>query len=637
MFSWKTHIHTAAGTVIVADEAVTAQVRPDGVTAVYVQVHQVEERIHEDNGVCIELCPSVAVKRYMANYRCTQHWCKPFFGVDLKEIPEQTQVLILELEDGSYCAVVPVVNDTYKCVLEGGTGCIVARNCSWVDSLSACEGLSFVYAVGNNPQEIVGCCVTAVLELLQSDAKLRTQRCYPEIFEYLGWCSWDSMQIRVNEAGIVQKCEELRRKEIPVKWAIIDDMWAEIRDFYGKQYGDFQEMVRLMHSSRMYHLEADPIRFPNGLAHCVNRVKEYGLQVGMWYPATGYWKGIDPEGKAYPLLKEHLLLSKRDTYIPNWQESHARAYFEKIFDFFRQCDADFIKVDNQAIFYRQYKGFAPIGQMAKQFHDGMEAAAQEHFESRMINCMGMASENIWSRKSSPVSRCSDDFLPENKEWFTKHVLQCAYNSLLLGQLYWCDWDMWWTDDGQAVKNSLMRAISGGPIYVSDQLERSRGEVLKPLAMDNGRILRCDRPAVPTADCVTEDPTCSGKALKLQNMAGEHGVLAVLNLDEQARPVMARISGDLVDGFDAEEYAVYEHFSGTCRILRKGEEFTVTLQDDEDYRLYILAPVHDGFAVIGRTDKFISPKTIAAVHGSQVELKEAGPWAYVLDGKLHTVQ
>ena len=83
--------------------------------------------------------------------------------------------------------------------------------------------------------------------------------------------------------------------------------------------------------------------------------------------------------------------------------------------------------------------------------------------------------------------------------------------------------MWWTDDGQAEKNALMRAVSGGPIYVSDQLQRSRPQVLRPLATDDGRILRCDRPGMPTADCVTKDPTVSGEAMKLQNMAGKQGI------------------------------------------------------------------------------------------------------------------
>ena len=603
----------------------------EGVQAVYVEK---EGPIDAEAGLCTRLIPRVPVKRYMANYRCTEHWCRPQFGTVLADIPADTQNLILELTDGCFCAVVPVMAQQWKTTLEGGADGITARTVCWVEA-AQCKSLALVYAVGTEPVKLVHSCVRAALQLLGSDVKLREDRPFPQVLEYLGWCTWDSMQIRVDEAGILEKCREFQQKQIPVKWAIIDDMWAEIRDFYGKTYDSFRDMVKLMHSSRMYHYEADPIRFPGGLAHCIEAVKAYGLQVGMWLPVTGYWKGMDPEGPAYEKLKAHLICSQTGCYISDWRYEGARGYFDTLLGFLKDCGADFVKVDNQAIFRRHYKGLAPVGEQARQFHDALEDTVAEYYDGAMINCMGMAAENMWSRKSSAVCRCSDDFLPENRAWFTKHVLQCAYNSILQGQFYWCDWDMWWTDDGQAEKNALMRAVSGGPVYVSDQLQRSRAEVLLPLALSDGRILRCDRPAVPTADCVTEDPTVSGHAMKLQNMAGEHGILAVLNLDAQEAAVTAVISGDQIDGVAAEEYAVYEHFSGQLRILKAGERFTVTLENSDDYRLYILAPIHDGFAAIGRTDKFISPKTIQSTRNGHMKLIEEGPCAWVQNGKLYT--
>ncbi|MFQ9800140.1 MAG: Sip1-related alpha-galactosidase [Clostridia bacterium] len=132
-----------------------------------------------------------------------------------------------------------------------------------------------------------------------------------------------------------------------------------------------------------------------------------------------------------------------------------------------------IKIDNQSMVNRFYKGLAPVGEIARSYHDGMEASVGEHFDNAMINCMGMASEDMWNRAISPISRCSDDFMPENSEWFHKHILQCSYNSFVQGQFYYCDWDMWWSDDGQAEKNSILRGISGGPIYVSDPIGRSK--------------------------------------------------------------------------------------------------------------------------------------------------------------------
>ena len=551
----------------------------------------------------LPLLPQEKILRFMAVYRRSEWWCQPFFGTDLCDIPTDTVLLVLELETG-FCVVLPVVNELCRTTLESG---LTARMTTWSDT--PCEGLSLVYAMGSQPHALLHQCTAAALKLMNDPVPLREDRRYPELLEYLGWCSWDSMQIRVNEEGLLEKCGEFRRKNIPVKWAIIDDMWAHIRDFYGKTYESFRDMVRMMHASRLYSFDADPIRFPNGLAHCIEGMKAYGLQVGMWFPVKGYWSGLDEEGPTFHALRPHLLRSNTEHWITSWEYPHANAWFRTLMGSLKAAGADFVKVDNQGIFRTQYRGMAPIGTLARQFHDGLEDAAAEQFDSRMINCMGMAPENLWSRKYSAVSRCSDDFLPENKAWFTKHVLQCAYNSLWQGQLYWCDWDMWWTDDGQAEKNALMRAVSGGPVYVSDQLERSRGEVLKPLCMDDGRILRCDRPGMPTADCITRDPTVSGRAMKVQNMAGSHGVMAVLDLDAAFAPVTATISARQIPGFTAQEYAVYEHFSGECRILKGEESFEVTLQNENDYRLYIFAPVVDGVAALGWTDKYISPKTI----------------------------
>lgn len=640
MFTYSAYINTIDGRKIDDRVTVTEKAAPCGGTAVTISAispagfdTNIDARIHPEKGACIEMIPALPVKRFMADYRHSEFWCRPQFGETLSEIPDETQALVLELEDGRFCVIVPVVNDTYKCVLKGNeNGGITARMFSWCTELYTCRGLSFVYAVGARPSELMTVCVKSALQLLGSGIRTREERRYPELFDYLGWCSWDSMQIRVNHEGVMQKCEEFKQKNIPIKWAILDDMWAEIHDFYDQPYDNKTDMIRLMHRSAMWHFEADPLRFPKGLAYTISKMKEYGLKVGMWHPTTGYWRGIDPEGTAYSLLKDYLI-EKKSYLVPDWRQDKAYMYYKTFHDFFRQCGADFVKIDNQSMTRRFYQEEAPVGKVARSFHNAMEASVGEHFDGVMINCMGMASEDIWTRTGSSVSRCSDDFQPEDRAWFTKHILQCAYNSMFQGEFYWCDWDMWWTDDGQAKKNSLMRAISGGPIYVSDMLERSRAEIFEPLAYADGKILRCDHPGVPTYDCVTIDPTTSGKALKLQNNVGEHGILAVLNLDKDNGAVTAVIRGEDIDGFEADEYAVYEHYSKELKILKKGESFEITLQNADEYKLYIFAPIHDGFAVIGRTDKFISPAAIDRVVGEMVLLKEEGPCAVVLNGEL----
>lgn len=574
--------------------------------------------------------------KWMADYRYSPFWCRPAFGTDFSDVPDETQALVYTKTDGKFGVVFPIVSDKYKCVLKGAEGGrITARLFSQCSDLKACDAPAFMFAEGDNPYRLLENCVKAALNLLGTGVRHRSERRYPEMFEYLGWCSWDAMEIRVNHDDLVRKCTEFRDKQIPVKWCIIDDMWAHITDFYDMEYATREEMFHLMHHSKLYSYKADPLRFPKGLKGCVDDINSYGIKVGMWHPTTGYWAGIDPDGEAYAELKDYLIESADGRYIHDCDKLKAYGYYSTIHDYFRNCGVDFVKIDNQSV-YNLYREVEPIGEAARGIHDAMEASVGQHFDGTLINCMGMASEDMWNRTVSAVSRCSNDFQPEDKAWFVNHITQCAYNSLIQGQFHYCDWDMWWSDDGQAVKNSVLRAISGGPIYVSDKLDRSRREILAPLALDDGRILRCDKPAVPCADCITEDPTANGKIFKLMNTASGSGVVAVFNLDAQNRPVVGTVSPSEIEGLEGEEFAVYEHFSGELKILSREQSFEICLENVDEFKLYIISPVIDGFAVIGRTDKFISPATVKAVRGKEVELVEDGRYAYVEDGKLFIV-
>jgi hypothetical protein len=235
--------------------------------------------------------------------------------------------------------------------------------------------------------------------------------------------------------------------------------------------------------------------------------------------------------------------------------------------------------------------------------NGIDTAADKYFDGALINCMGMPSECMFNRTSA-VSRCSDDFMPESREWFAKNILQCSYNGLLQGQFYVNDWDMWWTDDEQAVKNSLCRAISGGPIYVSDKIGRTDPEVLKPLCLPDGRIIRADESATPTADCLTSDPTKSERIFKIRNRLGCCGVCAVFNINAENKTVsgtlLARETG-IADG----DCVYYEYFTKETGVLKAGQSLDITLDTNDDFRLYSFAPVSEyGEKYPGRTDIFM---------------------------------
>lgn len=606
----------------------------DGITAVYAYGAVEQAPLDPDFGMGIYIDVGGDIESVVSDYRRCEFWCMPSFGKDFTDVPDETQALIYKKTNGTFGVILPVVDKEFKCVLKTENGRLCARIFSWYDKSLRCDTLAFMHAEGNDVSELTEKCTKMALKLLNSGVRHRTERRYPEIFDYLGWCSWDAMEIRVCEEGLIEKCREFKEKNIPVKWGILDDMWAEVKEFHHLKYNNRDEMFKILHRGSLYSFEADHKRFPHGLKHAIDEMNKYGIKAGIWHPTTGYWSGLDPNGDAYAETKDYLIETEGGLNIPDWKTPKAYMFYKTFHDFLRKCGAEFIKIDNQSMTRRYYKNLAPVGKVARSFHDAIEASVGEHFDNAMINCMGMASEDMWSRTVSPISRCSGDFQPEDAEWFVSHILMCSYNSLVQGQFYWCDWDMWWTDDGQALKNSILRAVSGGPIYVSDKIGRSRREILEPLALSDGKILRCDRCAVPTNDCATTDPRINGCIFKIQNIASGSGIIAAFNLDSEEKTVTGSISPSDVYDIAGDEFAVYEHFSRELKIMKHSEKFDLSLTGKDDFRLYVIVPITDGFAPIGLIDKFISPKTIKSVIGENVELEDDGTYAYVKDGKLY---
>ena len=342
--------------------------------------------------------------------------------------------------------------------------------------------------------------------------------------------------------------------------------------------------------------------------------------------------GITKDGPLAKRQKENLLLTKNGYLIPSYEFGKAYNFYSAFHGWLEKSGVKFVKIDNQSMSNRYYREFDSVGRVARQFHSAMEKSVAEHFGGVMINCMGMASEDMFNRSDSPLSRCSDDFQPDNRDWFKKHILQCSYNCLVQGQFYFEDWDMWWTHDGQGLKNSVIRAISGGPVYVSDKLNASVPELLMPLILKDGRVLRCDRPATPARDCLTVDSSASGKIFKLQNVCGKSGVIAAFNLQNSGEAT-GYISPADVEDIEGEEFAVYEHFTREFTVLKRDEKLSLSLENGDCFKLFIIVPLISGDCIIGRTDKYVSPKT---VREGENEPFEPGPYAYVKNKKIYFV-
>ena len=565
---------------------------------------------------------------YMAIENHSPFWCRPFWGASLSELPQKTQSLLIQSGD-FYTYYLPVCDSVFKTLIRGTEGGFQFYTYSNCNSVTVCQRqLAFLCVQGSDPLKLMKDAARSVCGLLGNGLALREEKTMPDILNYLGWCSWDALQIRVNHEGLLQKAREFKEKNVPIHFAIIDDMWADVPSLNEvPEDMPFWDMVNIMHASKLRSFEGDPKRFPKGMKAAIEDLKQEGVsKVGVWFPTTGYWSGLTPDGIEAERQKENTVTLANGQIIVAPEEEKAARYFDDFCGRIREWGGDFVKIDNQG-FHQRYENVAPIGESARAIQKGIDQAADKYFDGALINCMGMPSECMFNRTST-VSRCSDDFIPESRKWFAKNILQCSYNGLLQGQFYVNDWDMWWTDEEQAVKNSLCRAISGGPIYVSDKIGRTNPEILKPLCLENGKIIRPDESATPTADCLIQNPTATEKIFKIRNRLDDRGVCAVFNINVENRPVSGKLMPTETGVADGD-YIYYEYFTKKVGLLKKGEAIEIVLEHNDDMLLYSFIPFHGEEKIcLGRHDLFMgcgvlegAGLTYIKIDGNCIELSD----------------
>ena len=61
--------------------------------------------------------------------------------------------------------------------------------------------------------------------------------------------------------------------------------------------------------------------------------------------------------------------------------------------------------------------------------------------------------------------------------------------------------MFWTKHESARLSGILRSISGGPFYISDEVGNTDASDLSPFADNDGNIRLCDGAALPSEECL----------------------------------------------------------------------------------------------------------------------------------------
>ena len=557
-----------------------------------------------------------SVEGAMANYCILDCWQRPWFGRDFGEVPALTQSLLWR-ERNVWCALLPV-SDRSNVFLHGeGRG----ETCAAFENAAPGEQLMLVMAAGDDPYALVRHAVRTAAAEVDPNAVPAEKRRYPEMFDYLGWCTWDACYRELTEKVVTDKFREFGEKGIPARWAILDDGWQTLKD------------------EKLYAMEADPEKFPQGFAAMKKELAgKYGLRwLGVWHALSAFYNGIHPESALVGAYGDGLAQNEKGEYYPAPEFSRAYRFFADWYEYLRAQGVDFVKVDLQSwATYLYYQGERNPAAVAAALGSAAEAAGTVYFDGNVLNCMGMREENVFHRSYTAVSRNSKDYIPPGKVsflppdqcGFQEHAIQNAYNALFHGGFIRCDWDMWWSSHNDALNNAVLRAVSGGPVYVSDRVGETDPAVLMPLVFSDGRVIRCDGDGMPSRGCLLRDPYREKVPLKVFNRIARFGVVAVFNLyrGEEALPCAvgaedAEMTGDCV---------AYEYFSGRAEFLAAGDKRSFTLQPGE-VRLYTLYPANPGIVPVGLTDKYIPGAAILYEKHfdghTAVLLREGGRFAF----------
>ena len=572
------------------------------------------------NSVVITIKDMGDIEGLFASYRHKDWWTRPHFNKDVTTLPARTQSLLWKNQH-SYHYILPVVGPEFKTDLEGAEEGVQLKVSSYDSGRNQGYTPIFILAHGDNPFALARETSQRLLDV-SSNTRLRYQKRYPERLDYLGWCSWDAFYHKVNEEGILNKVSEFKEKEIPVKWLMIDDGWSQTAE------------------ERLNGFEPDAQKFPSGFKQLTMELKNsFGIDsIGVWHTLAGYWGGIHPKSKLANEMSPNLYKTNSQKLIPYPEKGKGFGFWDAWHSYLKEQGIDFVKVDGQSAINNFMEGQMSIGESSVETHKALEASVGIHFDHCMINCMGMASENIWNRPISSVSRSSDDFVPEDEHGFVEHALQNVYNSYYHGEIYWGDWDMFWTEHKDAGRHALLRALSGGPVYVSDRVGQTNPEVLWPLIMKDGSILRCDQPGRPTTDMLMVNPVEEKKPLKVWNTSNGIGLVGVFNVSQEQ--VVGNIGPRDIDGFDSNDYLVYDYFNQTVKELGKDERFEVTLEKDS-YSFYLIIPKAHVITPLGILDKYVAPATFVVELTSSekvvVKVKEAGVFGFVTESEVKVVK
>ncbi len=577
-----------------------------------------------------------SLRRFTACHRYEPFWMKPCAGSRLSEVPPETQQLLIELVDGNWLLLVPLIDEKFRFSLRGKADDSLTLLAETGDSFSpGFGGLGLYLAVGADPFQLLELGARAVHARLGM-GKLRQQKPLPDFVDRFGWCTWDAFYQEVSQEKVLDGLARFEAGGVRPRFLILDDGWQSVE-------------LRATGERRLTAFEANH-KFPQGLAPLVQAAKQkHGIDCFLvWHAVAGYWGGVSGEHlRDYGVVSQTRqfgegILFHAPTFNQEWwgsvfglvPASSIARFYDDYHASLAAAGVDGIKVDSQAVLESVAIGQGGRVPLTRAYRAGLEQSAQKHFGGRLINCMSNAQETFYSSPDSTLLRTSVDFWPLLPASHGAHLYTNAQVGLWFGEFMHPDWDMFQSGHEWGAYHAAGRAISGGPVYVSDKPGVHDFSLLRRIVCSDGSVLLCDKPGLPTLDVLCLDPTRDDVLLKIWNTngAGLAGFVGLFNarVGDGTLPgpsLRGDVSAADVPGLQGEQFVLFRYGAQSLEVLSRTERRELVL-GERGFELCSLVPIVDGKAVVGLGDKLNSRGAVVSERREadgtwNIELRDAG--------------
>ena len=559
--------------------------------------------------------------KYMALERRWWFWVEPVFGDGTyvsseRSRPHETHVLLsTNKSQTEHILMLPLFVGDWRAFLHGGDkGIELGVHGGEKGSAKPTDQAIMLVSKGKDPIALMQASMAYLAEMMPS-FRLCNEKRLPAFVDYFGWCTWNAYYQEVSEQKVLKGLQTFKDSGVQPRFMILDDGWQDIN------------------AAGHMNTFGTNKRFPKGLAPLIEKAKDnFNVELfGVWHALQGYWGGVNPRG---PLAKAYNVIAKQGLKPCNMEEQEIGLVDQKdVFRFYqdfhghlRTQGVDMVKIDSQSGMQELCRGGVPYVSTMSAYQKAIQASTQTHFEGNLLHCMSNTQDVAYNMSASTAWRNSDDFYPNQPHSHSSHMVINAYNAVWSHTFACPDWDMFMSGHYTGAYHAAARAISGGPVYISDKPGDHDPNIIKRLCLSDGRALRSAGPALPLSKRMYEDPKNGNQLLFVKNTNGPAVVVGAFHCQFEGKTIIDSFTvRDL--GLRGKSFALWYARAESFSVIPSSKNIPVSLNQLEAELVHVV-PIDNGVAALGLIDKDNASAAICSqgwdIDGSyRVQLKDGG--------------